>query len=149
MYDYAYYDLSSADAAALGSLGGAIAGVMTVVGFISLIIGIIQLIAWWKIFTKAGEKGWKAIIPIYSAVVMFRVAGISPWLVLGYLAAVIPVVGSFIALGITIYFAYNLAKSFGKSGGFAAGLVLLSPIFYMILGFGSAEHMGSTTKTVE
>ena len=24
------------------------------------------IIAYWKMFTKAGEKGWKAIIPVYS-----------------------------------------------------------------------------------
>ena len=25
-----------------------------------------QVIAYWKIFTKAGEEGWKSIIPIYK-----------------------------------------------------------------------------------
>ena len=27
------------------------------------IVGILSIIAWWRIFAKAGEKGWKAIIP--------------------------------------------------------------------------------------
>ena len=34
----------------------------------------------------------------------------------------------------------NLAKAFGKDGGFAVGLILLNTIFIMILAFGSAEY---------
>ena len=112
-------------------------GMLYAVSIISLIVGIISIVAMWKIFTKAGEAGWKSIIPIYNTVILFKIAGISPWWVLGYLAAV------FVALGITIYAMINLAKAFGKSGAFAAGLVLLSTIFYCILGFGSAEYQGN------
>lgn len=118
-------------------------GMLYAVSIISLIVGIISIVAMWKIFTKAGEAGWKSIIPIYNTVILFKIAGISPWWVLGYLAAAIPFVGVFVALGITIYAMINLAKAFGKSGAFAAGLVLLSTIFYCILGFGSAEYQGN------
>lgn len=38
-----------------------------------------------------------------------------------------------------IIFCSKLARAFGKSGGFAAGLIFLNPIFIMILGFGSAQ----------
>ena len=34
----------------------------------------------------------------------------------------------------------KLAPAFGKDIGFAIGLILLSPIFYCILGFGKAEY---------
>ncbi|MBZ0199154.1 MAG: DUF5684 domain-containing protein, partial [Ignavibacteriaceae bacterium] len=34
----------------------------------------------------------------------------------------------------------DLAKVFGKGGGFAAGLIFLPMIFYPILGFGDAEY---------
>ncbi len=105
-----------------------------------LVVFVITIIAEWRIFTKAGEAGWKSLIPIYNAVVLFKIAGLSPLWVLGYLAAVIPVVGAFVALGITIYLMLNLAKAFGKSTGFAVGLILLNTIFILILGFGSAEY---------
>lgn len=36
----------------------------------------------------------------------------------------------------------DLAKAFGKSGGFAAGLIFLSVIFYPMLAFGSARYQG-------
>ena len=139
MYDYAYMDSSyaSVDTTAL-------MGILATYSIVMIIVGVISLIAMWKIFTKAGEAGWKAIIPIYNIVTLFKIAGISPWFVLGYLAAIIPFVGGLVALGITIYAMINLAKSFGKGGGFAAGLILLGPIFYMILAFGNAEYQGES-----
>ena len=39
----------------------------------SVIIGVLMIIARWKIFEKAGEPGWKSIIPIYSEYVYCRI----------------------------------------------------------------------------
>ena len=36
----------------------------------------------------------------------------------------------------------DLAKSFGKTTGYGIGLWLLSFIFYLMLGFGSAAYVG-------
>ena len=129
-------NLSTSDAMATGTL----AGFFATYAVVMLVVFVITIIAEWRIFTKAGEAGWKSLIPIYNAVVLFKIAGLSPLWVLGYLAAVIPVVGAFVALGITIYLMLNLAKAFGKSTGFAVGLILLNTIFILILGFGSAEY---------
>ena len=49
---------------------GAYIGVILTIG---LVWTIIQIIAWWKIFTKAGEKGWKSIIPIYNQVILYKI----------------------------------------------------------------------------
>ena len=103
---------------------------------------VISIIAQWKIFTKAGEAGWKSIIPIYNAVVLFKIVGLSPWLLLLYLPSAIPIVGALIVFGLTIVMNVKLAKAFGKSGAFAIGLILLSIIFQLILAFGSAEYVG-------
>lgn len=143
--DYSYLttsaDMSDASYAALGGLvGGALAGVMMTVSLISLLIGILTLIANWKLFTKAGQAGWKCLIPIYNVVILFKVAGISPLWILVYFASVIPFVGWVATLAVTIYLMISLAKAFGKSGGFAVGLILLNTIFIMILAFGSAEY---------
>ncbi len=149
MYDYADYNLTYADAATIGTIGGALAGMMMTFTLIGLAIAVVQIIAMWKIYTKAGQEGWKAIIPIYNFVILFKIAGLSPWLILCYLAAVIPVIGGFVTLGMTIYLAYNLAKAFGKGGGFTVGLVLLAPVFYMILGFGNAQYIGNNNTEVK
>lgn len=143
--DYSYLttsaDMSDASYAALGGLvGGALAGVMMTVSLISLVIGILTLIANWKLFNKAGQAGWKCLIPIYNVVILFKVAGISPLWILVYFASVIPFVGWVATLAVTIYLMISLAKAFGKSGGFAVGLILLNTIFIMILAFGDAKY---------
>lgn len=145
MYNYSYVttsaDMTDAGYAALGGVvGGAFAGMAMVVSLISIAIGILTIIANWKIFTKAGQAGWKSLIPIYNLVILFRIAGISPWWILAYLAAFIPVVGWVASFAVSIYLMISLAKAFGKEGGFAVGLILLNTIFMMILAFGDAEY---------
>ena len=150
-----YSDALTSSTADIASQTGTILGVIAtfglVIGIIGLIISVLTIIANWKIFTKAGEKGWKSLIPIYGTVVLFRIAGVSPLLILGYLAAGIPVVGLLITLGITIYVYYKLAKAFGQDAAFTVGLVLLNTIFILILGFGKSEYQlnKNTTETVD
>ena len=35
---------------------------------------VLQVIANWRIFTKAGEKGWKSIIPVYNTYITYKIA---------------------------------------------------------------------------
>jgi hypothetical protein len=107
---------------------------LCVCGF-QLIFVVLMIASLWKVFDKAGEPGWAAIIPIYNAVVLCRVAGKPEWWVLLLLIPFVNiVVGIIVALGV--------AENFGKSGAFAIGLILLPFIFYPILGFGSAQYQG-------
>ena len=136
---YGSYPSSSYDVAAAST---AILGALMVYMVIILAIAIVQVIAMWKIFTKAGEKGWKAIIPIYNFVILFKISSLSPWLILVYFAAIIPFIGWIAPIALNAVLSYKLAKSFGKDGGWAVGLYFLAPIFYMILGFGQSEYVG-------
>jgi hypothetical protein len=87
----------------------------------------------WKTFTKAGQPGWAAIIPIYNVYILLKIAN-RPWWWL--LLMLIPLVN----LVIAIIVALDIAKAFGKGVGFGIGLALLGFIFYAILGFGSATY---------
>ncbi len=138
-YDYAYTTSDLGISAIIGAVLGAYLAVTLVIG---LIILILQIAATWKVFTKAGEKGWKSIIPIYSTVISFRIAGISPWLILLYLLTFIPFVGWIIFIALSIYYCNSLAKSFGKDVGYTIGLLFLPTIFMLILGFGNAQYVG-------
>lgn len=157
MTDYSFYASDYARTATqmpenlevFGTIAGVIAGMGMMFMVISLIFLILTVVANWKIFTKAGEKGWKALIPIYNTYTLIRISGLSGWWLLGMLAAVIPGVGMFVVLGIDIYIMYNLSKAFGKGGGFTIGLILLGPIFQMILGFGSAEYQLGKAEEVK
>jgi hypothetical protein len=89
----------------------------------------------WKIFSKAGKPGWAAIIPIYNAIVLLEIVDKPLWWII---LMFIPIVNFVISIIVTV----ELAKKFGQSTGFAIGLILLAPIFYPILGFGSAQYQG-------
>jgi hypothetical protein len=104
-------------------------------GVIGLVIGIVELIAMWKIFTKAGKPGWAVLIPIYNLYVMLEIVGRPWWYLLLFLVPLVNVV-------IAIILVFDLAKSFGKGAGFGIGLLLLGPIFIIILGFGKAQYVG-------
>src|SRR6056297_2516835 len=88
---------------------GAAAGGLVLI--IQVVIIVLMVAAMWRIFSKAGEPGWAAIIPIYNAYVLLKVAG-KPgwWLILLF----IPIVN----LVIMIMTLAGLAAHFGKGVGF-------------------------------
>jgi len=103
--------------------------------FIWLAIVVFEIVAMWKIYEKAGQPGWAAIIPIYNVIVLLKMVG-KPlwWLIL----LIIPVVN----IVFLIWMTNMLSKSFGKDEGFTVGLLLLGFVFYPILGFGDAKYLG-------
>jgi hypothetical protein len=113
--------------------GGGVAGAIG--GLIGLLVGVVMVVAMWKIFTKAGQPGWGCLIPIYNWYLLLKIAGRPGWwLVLMFIP--------FVNFVIIIIVSLDLAKSFGKGAGFGIGLILLSPIFFPILGFGDAKYVG-------
>ena len=46
---------------------------------LTIIWYVLLIIAQWKIFEKAGEKGWKSLIPIYGQYILFKIAGAKAW----------------------------------------------------------------------
>jgi len=105
---------------------------------IGLVIVILMFAGLWKMFSKAGEPGWAAIVPIYNLIVMLKIAGKPLWWII---LLIIPIV----SLVVGIMVAVSLARAFGKGGGFAVGMIFLPFIFYPILGFGSATYVGPKT----
>ena len=103
--------------------------------FLSLAITVLGIVAMWKVFEKAGEPGWAAIIPFYNLYVLFKITWGNGW---KFLFLLIPIANIVFAI-ITMV---KLAKAFGKSGGFAVGLIFLSIIFYCILAFDQSEYLG-------
>ena len=108
-------------------------GVIGVLLYLAIIV--VMVASMWKVFTKAGKPGWACLVPIYNIIVLLEIAGKPIWWIVLFF---IPI-ANFIAL---ILIMLALAKSFGKSGGFAAGLILLGIVFYPILAFGDAKYVG-------
>jgi hypothetical protein len=110
-------------------------GGSTAVWVLALLWGVLMIVALWKVFTKAGQPGWAAIIPIYDWLVLLRVIG-RPWWWL--LLLLVP----FVNIVVLIIMMLDLAKSFGRGVGFAIGLMLFTAIWGLILAFGSSKYRG-------
>ena len=126
---------------------------------IILVIGwyILQVVAYWKIFEKAGEPGWKAIVPFYNTYTQYKFTWNTRafWIVLigGIVGGILQeategipsLLGTLIVLIVAIFNIISLnklAKAFGHGVGFTIGLFFLNPIFMLILGFSGDEYIG-------
>lgn len=80
---------------------------------------------------------------IYS--ILFGISYSSGSAIVSVLAYVVDI--AVVVIGIMAL--HKLSKAFGHGAGFTVGLVLLSPIFILILAFGSSQYVGNTTVTAE
>jgi hypothetical protein len=106
---------------------------------IVIAVYVLLAIGWWMAFQKAGEEGWKALIPIWNVIVILKIVGREWWWILLML---IPIVGFIV----WIIVALDLAKSFGRGVGFGIGLIVFPYIWSLILGFGSDAYKGPAAK---
>lgn len=120
--------LDSANQGTLAAMSGAYS-------LFGLVFAVVIIASLWKIFAKAGQPGWAAIVPIYNYYIMLKIVGRPGWWII---LLFIPIVNFVIALMVT----YELAKAFGKGMGFFLGMLFFGFIFYPILGFGSAQYQG-------
>ena len=147
MYTYGNYGTTYGTTQAAGeAAGGLLAGlgIMMIFFYIIMIaVAVVCLIAKYKMFKKMGIEGWKSLIPMVSDYLQMEATGVNQiWLLVvtcGSAVAAIPVLGWLAFAAAMIYYAIlvnvSLAKAFGKSTGFAVGLILLAPVFLIILGF--------------
>lgn len=108
----------------------ALLGIMVIYVAVVVVLALLMIISTWIIYKKAGKPGWASIVPFYQTIVLMEICG-RPWWWLFLL--MIPFV-NIIAYLITMF---DLARNFGKGGGFAIGLIFLPFIFYPILAFSS------------
>lgn len=123
----------------------------------AIIVYSITVIAEWRILVKAGEKGWKSLIPFYNLYVSHEIVGMATtWFILEVVfwvtevileileelfslpPEVALVIGSVIAaytvLSEVIHI-IKLCKCFGKGRGFAIGMILIPYVFSAIIAF--------------
>ncbi|MRR33338.1 signal peptidase I [bacterium] len=102
-----------------------------------LVLGIVLLVivSLWVVFVKAGESGWKCLIPIYNSYILLLISGKPGWWLL---LLFIPVVGAVFHLLAML----TLAERFGRGALFGVGLFLLPMIFFPLLAFGGTQYEG-------
>lgn len=140
----------------------AMVGVIVTVG---IAMYVISAIAYWQIFKKAGEKGWKALIPVYNSYIIYKISWKTSmfWimLILDIVYAVLAGINVSAQSGVLAFLMYavyiavlvigiisihKLSKAFGHGVGFTLGLIFLSPIFILILAFGGSQYVGNTSQ---
>lgn len=124
-----YLLASSSETEYSWGVGGG-AALLVYLAFIVLVV-----VGMWKVFTKAGEEGWKAIIPVYNVWVLLKIVGRPGWWLILFLIPVVNII-------VWIIVANDISRSFGKGLGFTIGLIFLAPIFILILGLGGARYVG-------
>ena len=120
---------------------------------------ILQAVADWKIFSKAGRPGILAFIPIVNIYVEYGICW-SNFMGLIYLVCVgitsyvsgvqepsstlttVSGVASVAALVLHIVQSIKLAKSFGKGVGYGILLILFGPLARLFLGLGDSRYIG-------
>lgn len=144
-----------------GLLGGGVLALSLAMVLVALACAffwyIIRAVGYWKAFQKAGEPGWKAIIPFYNTYTRYKLTWDAKmfWVSLALMAAgcVLPNTDGSIAslarlvafIGLLVIYIKGFRKTsaaFGHGGGFTVGLLLLEPVFALILGLDSSRYVG-------
>lgn len=134
---------------------------------VAIILYVLLVIGLYKMFVKAGEPGWKAIIPIYNTYIMFKISWktsmfwiyfftvlvgtvlgqvvsvmsvASPAETTGLILAIIAFILLIIAVVVNVIMCHRLSKSYGHGVGYTLGLIFLNLIFILILGLGSSQY---------
>lgn len=98
------------------------------------LLAIVGVVAMWKVFLKAAQPGWAAIIPIYNVIVLLKTVNRPWWWLFLLLIPIVNIVILFIVM-------FNLGASFGKGGAFSFFLlIVLSVVGCLILAFGKSEY---------
>ena len=103
--------------------------------FISILIMAFFIFVYWIIFTKAGEGGWKSLIPIYNIYILYKITWGNGLI---FLLLLVPFVNFIVGI-LTIN---KLSKCFGHGLGFTLGLLFLPIIFLPLLAFGDSRYEG-------
>ena len=103
---------------------------------IYLIVIVLMVVSEWIVFTKAGQPGWAAIIPIYNTWVLLKIVGRPGWWIILFFIPLVDLVA-------WIMVCLGLAKRFGHGGGFAVGLMFLPFVFVPILAFGDSRYQSA------
>ena len=145
--DSSYYVNQSYGVSNTSGLTGIIAGLGIFAWIFSLAIAVLMLVSMWKLFVKAGKPGWASLIPIYNIVIMCEIAEKPVWYIILLFVPIANIYASFMIYD-------GIAKKFGKSSGFAIGMLLLPIIFIPILGLGKdalemSNEASTNTNSVE
>jgi hypothetical protein len=99
---------------------------------------LVAMVGMCKVFAKAGQPAWAALVPFYNAYILCQIVRKPDW----FIWTIIPFVNIYFGILLNL----ETAKAFGKEVGFAIGMILLPLVFWPILGFGDAKYLYGRRK---
>ena len=154
-------DLSNEEAAWLIWLFAGLGILLIPLAIVGIILRILRIIALWNAFERAGEPGWKALVPIYCSYIQYKLSGMKNWFWYGLLIAVIAWIvaacipdqqelitniGSAITWIIYIVMLFKFAIKYGWGVFTSILFVLFYPICILVLGFGNYPYEGKKAE---
>ena len=119
------------DAASLGALGFLAALIIPLI-IIGIAVYIYAAIVLMTIAQKTKtENAWLAWIPIANIYLMTQVGEVSGWWTLLVLAAIIPILGSFVVMAMIVYLWWKIAERLDKPGWY--GILMLIPVVNLVI----------------
>lgn len=110
---------------------------------VCLALFVVIMVGMWKVFEKAGQPGWAAIVPIYNQYIL--TCEIAKKEILWFILMFIPMVNLVAAVMVSI----EVARKFGKTEAYGIGLAFLGFIFYPMLGFSDARYRGGNSRAMD
>lgn len=105
-----------------------------IIAVLVIAIFILMIVIMWKIFVKAGVKGWKSLIPFYNYYCLSKITFNKGWLFIFMLITPINIV----FMPVTFY---KLAKRFGKSTAFAVCSIFFPYVTLQIIAFDNSKYI--------
>lgn len=113
---------------------------MNIYMILSVIFFLLSLAGLWGIFEKAGEKGWKALVPFYNLYVWLMIIKKPLW---WFIFLLVPFINVFVILLMVV----EVLKCFKKHGLLAQAVGVLVPFFYLpYLAFSKKEQYYDPSK---
>lgn len=108
-------------------------GVGSVGNIILIVWFVLLLVAGWQMFVKGGQPGWVALIPIVNLLGLLKIVHRPMWWIVLLLIPIVNLVTLIIVMR-------DLAQAFGRGIGTTLLLVFLTPIGFLLLGFGDDTY---------
>lgn len=132
---------------------------LTLIIIIPILFGLLisgfYILCFWKLFDKAGEKGWKVLIPILNIITYYKIANAIPFLFIsiagsilfglfcyqiGDLFLILSFVGLFLIVISYLITQFKLVRSFNKGFVFFLFMLILPVIALPALALGKSEY---------
>lgn len=108
----------------------------TLSSIISLALSVLLIVSYWKMFQKAGQPGWKAIVPLYNGYTLTSLVFSSGWF---FLLAIIPIANIVFYCMLCV----RLARAYGRGTGFGVLTIFFPYVCFPIIAFSSNYYYGN------